>query len=213
MKPIISFSALFFLFSIATFSQITAVTETGEQVFLYEDGTWKWENEERNVEKPSTISVNEAVFGKPKASTFLVKSKKTKFGFWLDPKKWKFTNQGDNESAEYQFQLKGEDLYGMAIVERMEIPLVQLKDVAINNAINVAPDLKVTKTEYRFVNDLQVLHMQMEGTIQGMQFVYYGYYYSNAGGTVQLITYTSKNLFDTYKPVSEDFLNGLIVLP
>ena len=123
------------------------------------------------------------------------------------------TNQGDNESAEYQFQLKGEDLYGMAIVERMEIPLVQLKDVAINNAINVAPDLKVTKTEYRFVNDLQVLHMQMEGTIQGMQFVYYGYYYSNAGGTVQLITYTSKNLFDTYKPVSEDFLNGLIVLP
>ena len=69
--------------------------------------------------------------------------------------------------------------------------------------------VKVTFEEQRRVNDVDVLAMQMEGTIQGIPFTYYGYYFSGPQGSVQLLTYTGSNLFAEYKPEFEDFLNGL----
>ncbi|MCB0636529.1 MAG: hypothetical protein KDC54_07910, partial [Lewinella sp.] len=56
---------------------------------------------------------------------------------------------------------------------------------------------------------LNVLMLQLEGTIEGIRFNYYGYYYSNENGTVQLITYTSDNLFEDYTEEIETFLSGL----
>lgn len=52
--------------------------------------------------------------------------------------------------------------------------------------------------------------MQMSGTIRGMRFTYYGYYYSNSNGTIQLLTYTGENLFPNYLNDIEEFLNGLV---
>ena len=60
------------------------------------------------------------------------------------------------------------------------------------------------------VNGLKVLNLHMEGTIQGMKFSFYGYYYSSANGSVQLVTYTGKNLFNDYKDDIELFLNGIV---
>jgi hypothetical protein len=52
--------------------------------------------------------------------------------------------------------------------------------------------------------------LQMTGTIQGIKFTYFGYYYSNANGTIQFLTYTSDNLFSSYQKDIEEFLNGLV---
>jgi hypothetical protein len=52
--------------------------------------------------------------------------------------------------------------------------------------------------------------MQMVGTIQGMRFTYYGYYFSNSNGTIQLLTYTGESLFDYYIEDIELFLNGFV---
>ena len=52
--------------------------------------------------------------------------------------------------------------------------------------------------------------MQMDGTIQGIKFTYYGYYFSSPNGTIQLLTYTSSNLLNEYKKEFEDFLNGFV---
>ena len=107
---------------------------------------------------------------------------------------------------------KGEDLYAMIITEKFEIPISTLKDVALENGRDVSPDLKIVKEEYRNVNGLDLLLMQMDGTIQGIKFSYYGYYYSNESGTVQFLTYTSQNLLAEYKSDIEDLLNGLLVI-
>ena len=107
---------------------------------------------------------------------------------------------------------KGEDLYAMIITEKFEIPISTLKDVALENGRDVSPDLKIVKEEYRNVNGLDLLLMQMDGTIQGIKFSYYGYYYSNESGTVQFLTYTSQNLLAEYKSDIEDLLNGLVVI-
>ncbi|KAB2869110.1 MAG: hypothetical protein F9K37_08835 [Bacteroidales bacterium] len=189
-------------------AQVKAITETGEEVFLYDDGTWKYVD--NNSTLNSEIPVNDTKFIKDKNSSFLVKSKKLNFGIWINPKEWSFTKGTDSDAFEFQFVLKGEDLYAMLITEKMQIPLESLKGIALENAKNVAPDTKIIKEEYRTVNGIQLLMMQMTGTIQGMRFVYYGYYYSNQNGTVQLLAYTGENLLKNYVDEIELFLNGFV---
>ena len=46
--------------------------------------------------------------------------------------------------------------------------------------------------------------------MSGVVFVYYGYYFSNKNGTVQLLTYTSDNLFPFYVEEMEILLNGFV---
>ena len=189
-------------------AQINALTETGDEVILYEDGTWKYLND--SIIENAEIPINEKEFFKGKESTFLVKSKELNVGIWINPKNWSFTKGTENDAFEYQFQKKGDNLYAMLISEKMQIPIETVKRVAVENAKSEAPDIKIIKEEYRNVNGIQVLMMQMSGTIQGMRFTYYGYYYSNSNGTIQLLTYTGENLFPNYLNDIEEFLNGLV---
>lgn len=192
-------------------AQQRAVTETGEEVTLYDNGTWKYLNV--LVEEEETIiPTNPQPFLKDEKSTFLLKSSVLDIGVYLNPKLWAFHKAEDNPDAEYELQMKNGDLYGMIITEKIEIPLETLKSIALETAKAAAPDLTVIKEEYRTVNGLKVLLLQMDGTMQGIKFSYYGYYYSNPNGTVQFITYTSQNLLEEYRNECDNLLNGLSVI-
>lgn len=191
-------------------AQINAVTDTGEEVVLYDDGTWKYANE--GTPSASKIKTNEKIFTKDKNSSFIVKSTKVDIGIWINPKDWTFTKGISNEDAEFQFQKKGEDLYGMLIAEKLQIPIETLKNIALQNAKNASSDIKVVSEEYRTVNGIKVLMMQMAGTIQGLKVAYIGYYYSNESGTIQLLTNTGENLLKDYRDDIDVFLNGLVKL-
>lgn len=189
-------------------AQQKAVTENGEEVILYDNHTWELLNAE-DIEAIE-IPINPKKFTKGEKSTFLLKSQKINLGVWLEPKKWTFSKATENPEAEYEFKLKEGDLYGMFIAEKFEIPLETLRGIAVENGKSVAPDLKIVHEEYRKVNGNNVLLIQMEGTMQGIKFAYYGYYYSNASGTLQFITYTGQSLMKEYKKASEELLNGLV---
>jgi hypothetical protein len=191
-----------------THAQQKAVTELGDEVILFDNGTWKYQNEDALIEKE--ITTNPKKFIADKESTFLLKSSKVNVGVYLNPKIWSFKKATDNPEAEFEFQLKDEDLYGMMITEKIEIPLETLKSSALENGKAAAPDLKIVKEEYRNVNGIKVLLLQMDGSTTGIKFTYYGYYFSNTNGTVQFITYTSQNLLESYKPESEKLLNGFV---
>ena len=191
-------------------SQTNAVTEYGDQVILFDDGTWQYADEELNLS--SEINENPNPFVKPENSNFLLKSNQFNVGIWLNSKLWKFSKAVDNEDAEYQIVLKGEDLYGTIISEKVPIPLESLREIALLNARDVAPDTKIDHEEYRNVNGLRVLMLEMSGTISGINFAYKGYYYSNSNGTIQIILYTSKSLIKQYDAQVEDFLNGFVEL-
>jgi len=203
-------TSLLILVTGCAFAQIKAVTETGDEVILNQDGTWIYAN--KTVVTNQDIKVSDKVFSKDINSTFLVKSKTINIGIWLNPKEWNFSKNTVNESAEFQFQKKDEDLYGMLISEKMQIPVETLKGIALENAKKAAPDIKVINEEYRNVNGIKVLMMEMSGTMQGIRFVYYGYYYSNSNGTIQLVTYTGENLLNDYLDDIELFINGLVEL-
>lgn len=209
MKRIITLGLL--LISLSSIqAQINAITNTGEEVVLYDDGTWKYVNE--GTLSALEIKTNEKAFTKDKNSSFIVKSTKVDIGIWINPKAWTFTKGISNEDAEFQFQKKGEDLYGMLIAEKLQIPIETLKNIAFQNAKNASSDIRVVSEEYRTVNGIKVLMMQMAGTVQGLKVAYIGYYYSNESGTIQLLTYTGENLLNDYRDDIEVFLNGLVKL-
>ncbi len=189
-------------------AQFKGVTETGDEIILYKNGTWEYSIDSLNT--IAQILKNDKQFLKDKASTFLVKSGKTNVGIWLNPKEWSFTKGDPDSPSEFKFgqKNKDKDLYSMLITEKTEIPVESLIDIALENARDAAPDIRLIEREYRIVNGLEVVMMKMGGTIQGIKFIYYGYYYSNAKGAYQFLTYTSEQLFKEYETDMEMLLNG-----
>lgn len=209
MKNLIITGIILFL-GIYSQAQISGLTESGDEIILYDDGTWTYAND--SLLDSKEILLNDKEFIKDKNSSFLIKSSVLNIGIWINPKKWSFTKAKDNEDAEFEFNQKGEDLYGMLISEKIEIPLLSLKGIAFENARSVSPDIKIVREEYRMVNGIKVLLLQMSGSIQGMKITYYGYYYSNANGTIQFLTYTAQNLLSNYMNDIEELLNGFVEL-
>lgn len=179
-----------------------ATTEDGRKVLLYPDGTWK-----AQPAAPAQGAAGKA-FARAAAATERIDLLRGGMALFVDPAKWRQAPSED--PAKISFRHATGEAYGMVVAERLAIPLARLKEIAISNAREAAPDVRVSFEESRRVNELEVLAMQMEGTIQGIPFTYYGYYYSGPQGSVQLLTYTGSNLFGEYKPEFEDFLNGLV---
>lgn len=186
-----------------------AITDTGEEVILNSDGTWVFTNESKLGEE--VIKTNKSDFKKPASSTFLLKSTKNNSAFWINANTWTFKKATDTAAAEYDLQLKNNDLFGLVITEAISVPVESLTKIALTNAKDVAPDMEVLEKEYRYVNGLKVIYMEMAGTLQGMKITYLGYYYSNESGATQFLIYTGTNLVDKYKEEITDFLNGLDV--
>lgn len=193
-------------------AQKKAVTEDGEEVILNDDGTWSYAS--ATDEDPETvIPINPNLFKKPENAAFLLKSQNVNLGFWLDSKKWTVKKGQNNEDAEFELRSKKGDIYAMVISESIDIPLTNLKAVALENARSVASDLTLVNEEFRNVNGIQVLCLQMDGTLSGIKFSYFGYYYSNENGTVQFITYSSQKVMRDNKLECEELLNGLVEIP
>lgn len=181
-----------------------ATTEDGKRVILKNDGTWKF----LDVLRPSTGTLRGS-YQKAFGATSSFNAKGDKFVLWYDPLKWR--QQKSAEADKPTFVHKDNDIYALVMAERIAMTLDALKDMAITNAKSAAPDARVTFEENRIVNGKKVLCMRMEGTIQGIQFIYYGYYYASKAGVVQLVAYTSLNLFPEYEAEMTEFLNGLVI--
>ena len=198
---------IFCMLNIKSYSQTKAITEFGDNVILFDNGAWEYKNE--GLKSTAVTKTNPKSFYKSYSSSFLLKSKITNIGIWLNNQDWEFKQATVNTDAEYEFEFKHGDLYAMAIVEEVEIPLESLSKIAFESLLEAAPNAEIISKEYRNVNGLEVLFMRMNGTMEGINFSYFGYYYSNKSGTIQLITYSSINLVDKYKNQCEKFLNGI----
>lgn len=199
------FVLAYLLFSSLLHAQQKGVTETGEQVILYENGTWKYANDFRNPKL--VIKVNPVEFKKSDNANFLLKSKKAEVGFWIDPKKWIFGKAISNTSAEYELSLKGQDLQAVIIIENLEVPLESLKKIAVENAKSTSPDYHIVHEEYRTVNGLKILYTFSEGTISDIKFNFSAYYYSDKDVAIQFLVIDNKK--DKYKNEIEELLNGI----
>ena len=200
------------IFTQAVHAQIKAITDDGRQVILYADGTWRYEDSLAS-NLIDTIPLSTKKFTKTTSQTFLVKSKLYNVGVYINPAKWRFEAKGnDNGPSEYQFTLKSGGGYAMMINEKIGVDLSALKNVALINARNAAPDARIVSSEYRIVNGKKILCLRIKATIQSIKFEYFGYYFSNENGTTQLLCYgAEKDVEDAVqKGEYETFLNGFV---
>lgn len=196
--------------SVACFGQQKAVTETGEQVVLYNDGTWVYAV--RDSLHMEEISLNPQPFIKGKKASFLLKSKRIGIGCWLDPKVWKFGASPGHDAAEFEIDHVDGSMYALIITENLDLPMESLGNLAIQNAREAAPDLRVTAREYRLVNGVKVLMLRMNGTIEDIRFAYFGYYFAENGGATQFLVYSAEDFMEENLAEAEDLLNGLVSL-
>jgi len=183
-------------------AQEKATTESGKKVLLWPNGTWK------PVPEPSTPKPG-GDYQRPKHSTDRITFPKSKFTVYYDASIWK--KVGPEQPTRQTYQHKDGDGYAVVIAERMQAPLETLKNLALTNAKNVAPDARFAFEETRTVNGLKVLVLQIKGTMQGMPITYFGYYYTGTEGCIQILTYTTDNLFDEFKNDFQAFLNGFTI--
>jgi hypothetical protein len=120
MKKITIIFCLFAIISHKGFSQIQAVTDKGDQVFLYDDGTWKYANDSSEAEEKE-IPLSNMAYGKNEKSTFEVKSTKVNAGVFINTKEWAYKKNPIADAQEYSFQGRGKDIYAMIITEITEI--------------------------------------------------------------------------------------------
>lgn len=190
---------------------ITAMTASGKEVQLYANGTWEFTNKADNNKIATTDSIINAADGS--STSYLLKSQITNVSVNLNPEKWAFEKGDGSNSSEYTFTLKKKDAYAMLITERIGATIKVLKEAAISNAQKVSPDVKVVNEEMKTIHGVQVLFMQLEGTLEGIQFTYLGYYYSSPKGSIQFVTYTSQSLLNEYRSDMEELLNGMVITP
>ncbi len=194
-------------------SQIKALTDNGREVLLLANGTWKYSevSSGQNPISMDSLKTNKDKFIKISQATFLVKSKNFNVGIFINPAKWIFETHKDNEKTpEYKFSLKSGEGYAMMVTEKTQVDLENMRQIALVNAQKASLDVKETDAEYRVVNNIKILCLKFEGTIKGIKFVYFGYYFSNSNGTVQLISYSSRQYFESIQKDLENFLNGIV---
>jgi len=192
--------------ALAAQAPMKATTDDGKKILLSPDGTWKY------AEAPAALSVVKgalAGYTKPKTATVSTKTVVDKFTLWMDPEVW--TQEKGGDPNRLGFAHKKGDAYAIVIAERISMPMDSLKEIAVSNAKDAAPDVRVVFEETRTVNGVKLLCMKMAGTIQKIPFVYFGYYYAGKAGSLQVLTYTGENLFDEYKADFLDFLNGTVI--
>ena len=97
--------------------------------------------------------------------------------------------------------------------ERLEVPLGQMADVALTNMTNGgAKDAKVIRRGYRNVNGQRVLFLELEATMSGIAFSFYGHYWSSPAGTVQIVGFGGRSLIGEHRSTIESFVSTFRVL-
>jgi hypothetical protein len=195
---------------------IYATTESGEKVILYSDGTWEFDSDETAETKVSEEvvkrTVNPKKFSTPASSKEVLKGSNVDYQVHYNKEKWERLEKNLNENAEYSLIHSDKNSYAIIIPEKISIPVENLKNIVISNARNASKNVKVLVEEERTVNNTKVIMLNIQADIQGMTFVYLYYIYSNEKASIQLIGFTTDELYEEYKKDMEDLLNGFEVI-
>lgn len=201
-----------FLFS--TKAQLTAITENGDSLVIFANGTWDYlENFRDGKDGLEDMEINESPFSKSPEAQQKVTGKTGMYNFHYDREKLKRLPPGQlNEDAEFTFLVKDEDAYVMIIYEKMNMPVETLSNIALSNLIEHAPNANIDLREWRTVNGKKMICQQISATVTGIELVYLSYFFTDERGSIQLHTFCGKSYFEELRSSLEEYLNGLEIL-
>lgn len=145
----------------------------------------------------------------------VLKGKNVKYCLSYNKDKWEILENKINPNAEFLLKLKGKDAFGLIIPETTPVQLQHMPEVIKFNAEKAGmKDAAIVKQEMKNINGNDVLFIEWEGTFEPInaKIVYLGLVYSGEKGTVQVYTYTTKELADQLKKDMEEFVKGFCLI-
>jgi hypothetical protein len=188
---------------------IEAFTGEKKKVILHSTGKWEYAKEEKKEAKP----IDGAACTKPEDSKGTLSGAKIPYVVWYNDSKWSILEKPLIPGSEYSLTHVKGDAYAIIISERIKVPVENLAHIVLEHAQQTSNNARVTRSEKRIVNGLEVMFLEIKGTIQGIDFVYNYYLYSDESGTLQVAAFTSESLYDEYKKDFEDLMNGFTIVP
>jgi hypothetical protein len=170
----------------------TAFKEAVEQVALLADAAAALV-----VEAPASAPLANVAAGRGATLPIL----RGAFELSYDPSKWRV--KPSKEAGETELQHVSGDAGVKVISERIEVSRDAFRQVVVENAKALAPDVAVISETPRRINGLDVTLIRYRGTAMGIKVTFLNQMYSDPSGTIQLAAWTGTNLVDEYQ---RDFL-------
>jgi S1-C subfamily serine protease len=123
-----------------------------------------------------------------------------------DPKKWKQLQS--KQEGHFTFSYSLGSGYAVISAEPLPIPTDSFPEVALANGKSTDPKAAIVFMEKRRVNGVLVWFIKTETTFNKNPMIYCGYYYGGKHNSVQILTYTTKELLPKYERDFIEFLNG-----
>ena len=144
-------------------AQILAVTEKGDTIFVYENGTWSYEPISEEVDQGILSFLEEKVkfdtsrieYTAPAKAKKEIKHENNQLSIKYDENIWKRIPPASvNADADYAFQSKVKDIWAIVIAEDTEIPadklyLIGKNSMKENSGGNVTPIVGAVATSQR----------------------------------------------------------------
>lgn len=111
-------------------------------------------------------------------------------------------------SGQILFSSLAGDGFAVVTIEKIAVPFERLPELAMMNMRKADANVKLLFKEKRLVNGTQVWFLKTEASPQGIPLVYLQYLYSGAEGTIQVATFTGRNLIESKEPDLLSFLEG-----
>jgi len=202
--------------------QTIAVTETGDTIYVYDNGTWSYEfqeempliNELDYLSAELKIDTVEEKLIHPTDANKEVRNSKNQFIIKYNDRKWKRVPPATlNEIAEFAFEGKTFAIWCIVIAEETEIAPDLLFKIAKNTMEeNTGSNVDIINTELRTVNGSNVIRGTFKAYISSITFVFDSYYFSNDLGSVQFTVWSGDKIWERNEKEILDLLNGLIVM-
>lgn len=222
MKSKLKFAILIIVFGLFGFenleAQVKAVTEIGDTIYVYNDGTWSYDlnddfsntNQLDYLNDEISIDTINTTFFTPPNSESSVSNNLIPFTIHYDNKKWKRIPPGSlNEDAEFAFQHRELDIYSIVIPEETTIDSDMLLRIARKTMEeNTGSSTSILKAELRKVNNSSVVRGVLNSKYSGISFIFDSYYYSNENGSVQFTVWTSDKVWKREEEEILELLNG-----
>lgn len=209
------FIIIFFLLSKLTILAQNNLPSNGQNnpIKLEKDSTEKDIVALDNFYSDDSIYENKTkYFANPYASNKLYTSNRFKIGIYADDT-WKFKKSNTNKPWEFLLRNKSDDSYMFFYTESSSnTKLVDFNKSVYSNAESFMTDIELVKSEYRNVNNLKILSVQIRGKIKGKKMEMINYFYIDNLVFLQLCLMSKQSYFKSSQKDYEKLLNGLVLI-
>ena len=112
-----------------------------------------------------------------------------------------------------QFLNEQEEILLTTIEERFQIPIEAMYEIVLENAEDTGAEVTEIRRGERNINGERMGFVEWRSVFNGFDLTYLSHFYSDAEGSVQVIAWTSSNIFEDRRDSIELLASGIEVLP